>query len=146
MNIYLKELDYNNILILNKIFNWRNDEKTRLFSNNSNIITNDIFLKIIEKYKESGVIPLIIYLDNKEVGVLSFVKNNNNIYIGINIDNEYRNMKIGTYAIEEFIKLNNNDMIYASIKKENLSSIKLFSKYFKYFEENENYIEYYLKI
>ena len=64
MNLNLKKIDYNNKFILDKILEWRNDEETRYYSNNSNIITNEIFELIINKYKESGIDPLIIYLDN----------------------------------------------------------------------------------
>ena len=151
MNLNLKKIDYNNKFILDKILEWRNDEETRYYSNNSNIITNEIFELIINKYKESGIDPLIIYLDNIEVGVISFVDTNNKKYIGINIDKNYRKMKIGSLAIKEYIKKLNlenkneiNYKIYALVKKENISSIKLFEKYFSLLEETDNFKEYYL--
>jgi aryl-alcohol dehydrogenase-like predicted oxidoreductase len=158
MNIYLKKIDYNNKKLLNNILTWRNDENTRKFSNNSNIITEDIFNIIIEKYKESTIDPLIIYKNenDNEIGILSFVKNNDKIYIGINIDPEYRNKKIGSIALELFISNKNiyikNDFnlfdnkLYAIVKKINESSIKLFNKFFKINNENEYNIEFFIEL
>lgn len=152
MIINLKKIDYNNKNLLEKILEWRNDEETRFFSNNTNIITNEVFELIINKYKESGIDPIIIYLDNIEVGIISFVNNNNKKYIGINIDKNYRKMKIGSFALKEFINKINlennklNDTIYALINKENIKSIKLFEKYFNLLEEIGKFKEFYLDI
>jgi hypothetical protein len=64
MSITLKKLDYTDGGLLEKIFEWRNNEVTRKFSNNTNVITPDVFQKIIEKYKESNINPLIIILED----------------------------------------------------------------------------------
>jgi RimJ/RimL family protein N-acetyltransferase len=151
MILELKIINFNDNNILNKILEWRNDEQTRYYSNNSNIITSDIFEIIINKYKESNINPLIIYLDNIEVGIISFVKNNDKIYIGINIDKNYRNMKIGSNALEYFIKnknilINNNFRIYALVKNNNIASINLFSKYFIFLNNDNNDKIFYLDI
>ena len=151
MSILLKELDFNDTVLLNKLLEWRNDNITRYYSNNTNIITKDIFDIILNKYKESGINPLIIYYENNEVGIITFVECNNKIYMGINISPDYRNKKIGSLALNELIRntliyFNNIQKIYASIKKENVSSIKLFEKYFTFSDENNIFKEYYLEI
>jgi RimJ/RimL family protein N-acetyltransferase len=148
MSITLKKLDYADVGLLEKILEWRNNEITRKFSNNTNIITSDIFQKIIEKYKESNINPLIIILDGSAVGILTFVNNNNKIYIGINIDPDYRNKNVGTLSLDYFKK--NKQLllgvkpcnIYALVNKNNHASLKLFYKYFIYLKETENYIEF----
>lgn len=152
MDIELKKIDYSNQDLLKKILDWRNDETTRQFSNNQHIITSNIFVIILKKYKDSGIDPLIIYSNNIEIGIISFVENNNKIYIGININPQYRDMKIGSKALEFFLckkkeLINDNiTVIYASVKKENIRSIKLFDKYFRSIEENDSYKEFYLDI
>jgi len=167
MSITLQKLDYKDSESLKKIFEWRNDEVTRKFSNNTNIITPEIFQKILEKYKESNIDPLLIFLDNSAVGVLTFVNNNNNnnnntnnnnnnhnkIYIGINIDPSYRNKNIGSLSLDYFKK--NKQLffgintptpnIHALVNKKNHASLKLFYKHFVYFYETENYIEFLLE-
>lgn len=152
MNIELKKLNYVDQHLLNKILEWRNDENTRQYSNNTNIITPDIFNVIIKKYIESGVTPLIIYLNGIESGIISFTQNNNKIYIGINIAPKYRHMKIGSKALDLFVMnrkewINNGiNVIYASVKIDNIPSIKLFHKYFLFMDKNDLYNEFYLEI
>ena len=69
----LEKIDYYNKELLDKILVWRNDKTTRQYSNNSNIITEDIFNIILNKYKESKIDPLIINYDNINVGIITFV-------------------------------------------------------------------------
>ncbi len=153
IQISLKKIDYNNQNLLNKILEWRNDETTRYYSNNTNMITNNMFNIILEKYKESNIDPLIIYNNNnEEIGIITFVKNNteNKIYIGINISPKYRDKKIGSLALNELV-INKKiyvpiKKIYASVKKENIKSIKLFEKYFIFDKETELFKEYFLDI
>ena len=146
--IILEKIDYNDKELLNKILLWRNDNITRQYSNNSNVITEDIFKIIINKYKESTIDPLIIKYNNINVGIITFVLSNDIYYIGINIDPDYRNKHIGNlslqYLLENYKKyFNMNITIHALIKKENKSSLKLFSKYFDYLNEDDNNIVYY---
>jgi hypothetical protein len=151
MSITLKKLDYADVGLLEKILEWRNNEITRKFSNNTNIITSDIFQKIIEKYKESNINPLIIILDGSAVGILTFVNTNNKIYIGINIDPAYRNKNVGTHSLEYF--KNNKQLflgvdppnIYALVNKNNCASLKLFNKFFVYLDETETNVEFLLE-
>lgn len=149
--IKLEKIDYNNKILLDKILSWRNDKITRQYSNNNNIITEDIFNIILNKYKESRLDPLIIKYDNIDVGIITFVILNNIYYIGINIDSNYRNKNIGKLSLQYLLEnckkfFNKNIDIYALIKKENISSLKLFSKYFDYLNEDENNVTYYKKI
>jgi aryl-alcohol dehydrogenase-like predicted oxidoreductase len=150
MNLVFKKIDYYNKDLLNKIFQWRNDEITRKFSNNTNIITEEIFDIIISKYQESNIDPIIMYLDNIEVGLFSFSKSDDKIYIGININPEYRNKKIGSFALKKLIEMKkeliNTDIIFASVKKDNTASINLFNKYFTFKDENDNFKNFYLNI
>jgi predicted acetyltransferase len=150
MNLELRKIDYNNQDLLNKILDWRNDQETRNNSNNTNIITNEIFKLILQKYKESNIDPIIIYLGDTEVGIFTFVKNDDKIFIGININPNYRNMKIGSKSLKLFIesssKFSIKNKIYASIKKENISSYNLFNKYFKFLNEDQYFNHFYLDI
>jgi len=146
----LKFLNFEDKEILEKILEWRNDAVTRENSNNTNIITIDIFNIILNKYKESLINPLIAYDNNIPIGILTFVQNNNKIYIGINIDPEKRKNKYGYKILDYFILnyknyINKTITIYAEVKKINIPSIKLFSKLFDFSEENNTNIIY-LKI
>ena len=140
--IELEKLNFENKFILDKIFEWRNDENTRKFSNNTNIITKDIFEKIIIKYKECNLSPLMIKFNDLYVGIITFVENDNKIFIGINIDFNHRGKNIGSLALKELVESNylSNNQIFAQIKKENISSIKLFTKFFQLIEENNDYL------
>jgi len=143
-NLTLYTINYNDNNLLNKIFYWRNDETTRSFSLNKNIITDEIFQHIICKYKESEIQPLILCNNLDEIGIYTFINKDNKIFIGINIDPNYRGKGIGTISllmVLDYIKQNYNNIknIYAQINKENNKSISLFRKYFKLFEENNEF-------
>ena len=149
MSIKIIEIDYNNEEMLRKIFLWRNDKDTRQYFNNTNEITKDIFETIINKYKDSGINPFIIIYNNIYIGIINFVRNtedNNHIYIGINIDKNYRNKNIGCIALKlTLIELKSRNIlenIYAKIKLCNIPSIKLFSKYFEKKFETDDYVIY----
>jgi RimJ/RimL family protein N-acetyltransferase len=144
MDIKLIKIDYSNKNLLDKIFTWRNDPDTIINSINNNNISTEDFKKIIVSYKNSTLDPLIVFENNIEIGILSFNNNNNNkIFIGINIDKNYRSKGIGNKVIEIFCKeYKDIHSIYAKIKKHNIPSIKIFSKFFKYYDEDELYITY----
>jgi RimJ/RimL family protein N-acetyltransferase len=144
MSLKLEYINFNDKNLLNKIYIWRNDENTRLNSLNTNIITIEIFNKIINKYKESNLKPLIIYDNNIEIGIVTFIQEKEYYYIGINICQEYRNKGIGKKTLNLLInsKLFNNKKIIAKIKKINKPSINIFSNYFTYLKEDNDFIEY----
>ncbi len=142
MSIFLQKIDYNDNNLLKKLFELRNEENTRMNSINTDPITLEVFQKIIDKYKESNIDPLIIYQDSEPIGIISFVKNDNEIFIGINIDKNFRNKGIGNKALEILLSKLKNITIIAKIKKTNIGSIKLFSKYFKYYKECDQFIQF----
>jgi RimJ/RimL family protein N-acetyltransferase len=131
----LEFLNFEDKELLNKLLVWRNDPDTRSNSNNTNIISQDIFKIILNKYKESSIHPLIAFDNDSPIGILTFVESNNKIYIGINIDPFKRGNSYGSKILEYFSLnykqyIKTTTTIYAEVKKTNLPSIKLFSKYF----------------
>jgi RimJ/RimL family protein N-acetyltransferase len=144
MVLTLDKLNFNDTYLLNNIFEWRNDENTRINSINTNLISIDIFNNIINKYKQCDICPYIIYDDLEPIGIFTFILENETIYIGINISPVHRNKGMGKKALELLLQSNilNNNKIIAKIKKTNISSINLFSKYFNYFCEDNLYIQY----
>jgi len=138
----LEQLDFNDKHILDKILEWRNDETTRKFSNNTNLISKDIFEKILNKYKECSIKPLLIKFQKNVVGIITFVKSDDKIFIGINIDPNFRSKKIGFLALTELTTKNYlpNEEIFAQIKKDNSPSIKLFQKFFEFKAETNDYL------
>ena len=144
MNIYLKKLNFNDKYLLDKIFEWRNDETTRKNSINTNIITEEIFLKIIDSFKKSKIEPYIIEYNNENIGYISFSDNDDKIYIGINIDKKYRGKGLSSIALKNMLniikeKYTEVKYIYAKIKLNNISSIKIFSKYFNFVNDEGEY-------
>ena len=100
----LEKLDFENQIILDKILEWRNNIETRMNSKNTNLITQDIFLKIIQKYKECEINPLMIRIEDKYVGIITFVSNEDKIFIGINIDPNERGKSIASLALQILTK------------------------------------------
>lgn len=148
--IELEKLNFENKVLLDKILEWRNNIDTRLNSKNSNIITEEIFMKILAKYKECEINPLMIKINEKYIGIITFVSNEDKISIGINIDPDYRGKSYGNLAIEYFKNnfskyVNTLTPIYAEVKKTNIASNKLFSKYFSCEYETEEYKLYSIK-
>ena len=145
MVLTLNKLNFNDTNLLNKILEWRNDENTRINSLNTNLITLEIFNKIIDKYKQSEICPYIIYNDIEPIGIFTFIVDNNNTYIGINISPQYRNKGVAKNALEILLteSVLDNKKIIAKIKKTNIPSINLFKKYFLFYKEDDEFIEYY---
>jgi RimJ/RimL family protein N-acetyltransferase len=145
MVLTLNKLNFNDTHLLNKILEWRNDENTRINSLNTNLITFEIFNKIIDKYKQSEICPYIIYDDIEPIGIFTFILENKTIYIGINISPLHRNKGYAKKALELLLESNilNNKTIIAKIKKTNIQSINLFKKYFLFYKEDNEFIEYY---
>ena len=149
--INLVNLDLDNQKLLEKILEWRNDNITRKFSNNTNLITPEIFEKIIGKYMESKIVPIVIYKNDVPVGIISFVNSDNKIFIGINIAPNYRGQNIGYESLNFLINNANNYfeseiIIYAQVKKINIASIKLFTKLFDLNSSDDTNILFYKKI
>lgn len=102
----------------------------------------------INKYITSEVPKLINYycniiVDNKIVGCLLLTnKDDGKLLDEIYLEEEYRNKGIGTEIIKDI--LNNNDIVYLWVYKENKKAISLYKKIgFNVIEETES--RYYMK-
>ncbi len=102
----------------------------------------------INKYVTSEVPRLIndycnIIVNNKIVGCILLTSNDNGKLLDeIYLEEEYRNKGIGTKIIMDI--LNNNDVIYLWVYKENEKAISLYKKLgFNVIEETES--RYYMK-
>ena len=114
---YAKDLSENEI---NKINNYVNNNVPKLLNNYSNIVVDDKVVGcLLLTDKDDGTLLDEIYLEEK-----------------------YRNKGIGTNIIKEVI--NNNDIIYLWVYKENIQAISLYKKLgFVVIEETES--RYYMK-
>ena len=97
----------------------------------------------INKYVTSEVPKLIndycnIIVDNKIVGCLLLTdKDDDKLLDEIYLEEEYRNKGIGTEIIKDI--LNNNDIVYLWVYKENEKAISLYKKLeFNVIEETES--------
>lgn len=114
---YAKDLSENEI---NKINNYVKNNVPKLLNNYSNIVVyNKVVGCLLLTDKDDGTLLDEIYLEEK-----------------------YRNKGIGTNIIKEVI--NNNDIIYLWVYKENVQAISLYKKLgFNVIEETES--RYYMK-
>ena len=114
---YAKDLSENEI---NKINNYVKNNVPKLLNNYSNIVVDDKVVGcLLLTDKDDGTLLDEIYLEEK-----------------------YRNKGIGTNIIKEVI--NNNDIIYLWVYKENVQTISLYKKLgFNVIEETES--RYYMK-
>ena len=114
---YAKDLPENEI---NKINNYVKNNVPKLLNNYSNIVVDDKVVGcLLLTDKDDGTLLDEIYLEEK-----------------------YRNKGIGTSIIKEVI--NNNDIIYLWVYKENVQAISLYKKLgFNVIEETES--RYYMK-
>ena len=102
----------------------------------------------INNYVKNNVPELLnnyfnIVVDNKVVGCLLLTdKDDGTLLDEIYLEEKYRNKGIGTNIIKEVI--NNNDIIYLWVYKENVQAISLYKKLgFNVIEETES--RYYMK-
>ena len=149
MSLYLNTINYNDDSLISDILKWRNDINTRINSINTNIITPDGFKEVLDIYKRSPIQPYVIYYNDVNVGIITFtpiLNHVNSVYIGINIDPNYRNNGIATESLRILLdtlnKSKSNVILNAKIKKSNLKSIKLFNNFFKLIGEDCDYFEY----
>jgi len=114
---YAKDLSENEI---NKINNYVKNNVPKILNNYSNIVVDDKVVGcLLLTDKDDGTLLDEIYLEEK-----------------------YRNKGIGTSIIKEVI--NNNDIIYLWVYKENVQAISLYKKLgFNVIEETES--RYYMK-
>ena len=124
------------------LYNWSNDDLVRKQSFNSDVIPYDTHCNWFDnKLKSNESLLFIVETDKAPVGIVRFESDKENSTIGFSIDKKYRGKGLGGAIIEigvtEYFK--EKDLpILASIKKDNIASIKSFEKAgFKYFKQEE---------
>lgn len=121
----------------NKIFEWRNENTTRIMSKNSSLILWEDHSKWFDNILQDKNVSIFIgEANNNLVGVIRFTKNFELVSeykVSIIISKEFRNEGYGNFLLKKGIKkIWEEDIlcqsIVADIKKINSSSIKLFTK------------------
>lgn len=116
------------------VFNWRNDTLTRKMSVHGATISRDThkewFQLSLEKFSCQMYIGIT---ENIKVGICRFDENNQmkTSEVSITINPAMRGKKLSSILLTksiEFYKLANNLTLTATIKKENISSLKIFHK------------------
>lgn len=115
------------------ILQWRNNKISRKMSLNNNIITPDIHQSWFNKVLgDNSKILYIAELDNKKVGVcrFEFYKSKLVSEVSINLNPKFRGKGYGKRflksSILKYIENNKNDII-ATVKSNNLASIRIFN-------------------
>ena len=116
-------------------FEYANDLSENEINKINNYVKNNV-PKLLNNYSN-------IVVDDKVVGCLLLIdKDDGTLLDEIYLVEEYRNKGIGTNIIKEVI--NNNDIIYLWVYKENVQAISLYKKLgFNVIEETES--RYYMK-
>ncbi len=111
-----------------RIFQWRNDERTRAFSINTNFIsqeTHDSWYSNIIAFKPERI--FIAEQQNVLVGSIRRDFKDDGIYLSWTVNPEYRGRGIGEAMLYEFIKAH-PDNYKALIKENNNASIHIAEK------------------
>ncbi|MBL4669670.1 MAG: GNAT family N-acetyltransferase [Flavobacteriales bacterium] len=114
------------------LYKWSNDELVRKQSFNSNKISFETHCKWFEgKLKDKKSLMYIVEVGSIPASVVRFDIAEENTVIGISISTDYRGKGLGGNSIkiglEEYFLVNNLPVL-ASIKKDNIASIKSFEK------------------
>ena len=119
------------------IYKYANDLSNEEIDKINNFVTIEV-KKLLNDYFN-------IIVDNKIVGCLLLTnKDDAKLLGGIYLEEEYRNKGIGTDIIKNI--LNNNDIVYLWVYKENEKAVSLYKKLgFSIIEETESryYMKYY---
>ncbi|MBP3766591.1 MAG: GNAT family N-acetyltransferase [Bacilli bacterium] len=117
------------------IYDYAKDLSDEEIDKINNYVTNEV-PKLISDYCN-------IIVDNKIVGCLLLTNEDDGRLLNeIYLEEEYRNKGIGTSIIKDI--LNNNDIVYLWVYKENIQAISLYKKLgFVVIEETES--RYYMK-
>lgn len=124
------------------LYNWSNDELVRAQSFSSEEIPYESHCKWFEqKLKDTKAILLIIEVEGVSAGIVRFDEKEDQVIIGVSIDGQFRGKGLGSEFIKvgvaEFFK-SSALTILASIKKENVASVKSFQKAgFSFLKEEE---------
>lgn len=111
------------------LFDWSNDALVRKNSLNSELIKwEDHVLWLTNKLQSNS--KILILLEKKEpIGVLRFDQKEDHFLINYSISEKYRGKGYGNKIIELGIKhIGSDKPLKAIVKKENISSIKIFEK------------------
>lgn len=131
--------------LLYRFINYRKVKNTDIWeilelSNQKTVRNNSLNTRSISKLEHKNWFSLVnkdfffvAELDNKIIGQCRIEKKDNMHFISVSVDENFRNMGIGKNLIKqvlkEFFSKNINEKIYAIVKNENISSIKLFKKF-----------------
>jgi len=114
------------------LYKWSNDSLVRSQSFNSNEISFETHCKWFEgKLKDEQALIYIVEADAIPAALVRFDMTEKNTVIGIAVSEDYRGKGLGTKAIKTGLKeyFRTHDLpVMASIKKDNIASIKSFQK------------------
>lgn len=124
------------------LYKWSNDELVRAQSFSSEVIPYETHCNWFkQKLVDSKSTLLIIEIDEVPAGIVRFDEKEDGAVIGVSIDKDFRGKGLGSkfikVGVEEFFK--ESDLtVLASIKKENIASVKSFKNAgFSLFKEEE---------
>lgn len=110
-------------------YEWANEEAVRKNALNSNKIIWEEHFKWFTNRLSSNSKLFVLLMSNKPVGQIRFDLNNDFWEIDYSIDKQYRGFGLGRKIIElSLTKFNLGDKLRAFVKRENISSIKVFEK------------------
>lgn len=124
------------------LFDWSNDELVREQSFTSDLITYSTHCDWFEnKLKSNDSLMFIVEMNAIPAGIVRFESNNESSTISVSIDKLYRGkgfgMEIIKIGVAEYFKVKDLPIL-ASIKKDNIASIKSFEKAgFSYFKQED---------
>ena len=129
------------------LFDWSNDPLVRENSHNTTQINWENHIDwLTEKLKSDSKI-LILYYRNKAIGIIRFDNKGEYFLINYSIDQQFRGKGFGTKIIQLGLqRMEKGSSFEAIVKKDNLSSIKIFEKLnFDKQERNNPSIFYFIK-
>jgi len=115
-------------------FKWANDPVVRSNSYHSEPIKYEDHVTWFSQKLNDPNFSFYVFFNEEglAVGQVRIQKEETETVIGISIDKDHRGKSLGLEMLEkatdDFLSKNPNEVIYAYIKKENISSIKIFSK------------------
>ena len=132
-----KEIDINRLIEYKKqtVYSYAHNLTDEEINKINNYIKNEV-IELLEYYNN-------IIIDNKIIGCLLLTnKDDGKLLDEIYLEEEYRNKGIGTDIIKNII--NNNDIVYLWVYKENIKAVSLYKRLgFNIIEETDT--RYYMK-
>ena len=125
------------------LFNWANDPITRQNSFNSHTIKWDDHVSWLEnKIDDTNSLLFLILLDDEPIGIVRLERGLETV-IGITVSPFQRGKGYGSEILKSACEVfwrNKTDIIFAYIKKENVSSQRVFKKAGFVFSKSEFYL------